>query len=126
METMVQSLPPELERECFEQEIARLETDLEAMKSRANAWAQGRIDQFRGIPLPGDGTDACENMLFESSEFETLEQLATELDRRWLAAAERALGTNASTFAVLDIVELLREDGLLAVLRAKGYEIQEP
>jgi hypothetical protein len=126
METMVQSLSPELERQCFEQEIYNLETDLEATKSRANAWASGRIDQFRGIPLPGDANDACENMLFESSEFETLDQLTKELDRRWLEAAVRALDTNKSTFAMLNIVELMVEDGLLAELRARGYEVVEP
>jgi hypothetical protein len=126
METMVQSLSPDLERQCFEQEIYNLETDLEAMKSRANAWAQGRIDQFRGIPLPGDANDVCENMLFESSEFETLDQLTRELNRRWLEAAVRALDTNKSTFAMLNIVELLVEDGLLAELKARGYEVQEP
>ena len=125
-EAFVASLSPEQERECFTQEIGRIETDLEDMKSRANAWAQGRIDQFRGIPLPGDVNDACEAMLFESSEFETLDQLVTELDRLWLEAAERALATNSSTFAVLDIVELLGEDGLLAELKARGYEVQEP
>ena len=126
METMVASLSPELERECFEQEIGRLESDLEDMKSRANAWAQGRIDQFRGIPLPGDVNDACEAMLFDSSEFETLDQLISELDRLWLEAAERALATNPSTFAILDIVELLGEDGLLADLEARGYEVIVP
>jgi hypothetical protein len=125
-EAFVASLSREQERECFTQEIVRIETDLEDMKSRANAWAEGRIDQFRGIPLPGDVNDACEAMLFDSSEFETLDQLITELDRRWLEAAERALATNASTFAILDIVELLREDGLLAELEARGYEVVAP
>jgi len=126
MERMVASLSSDLELKCFEQEIGRVETDLEEIKSRANAWAQGRIDQFRGIPLPGDVNDVCEDMLFESSEFETLDQLVTELDRLWLEAAERALATNSSTFAVLDIVELLGEDGLLADLKARGYEVVEP
>jgi len=125
-EAFVASLSPEQERECFTQEIARIETDLEDMKSRANAWAQGRIDQFRGIPLPGDINDVCEAMLLDSSEFETLDQLMSELDRLWLEAAERALATNTSTFAILDIVELLGEDGLLAELRARGYEIIAP
>ena len=125
-EAFVASLSPEQERECFTQEIGRIENDLEDMKNRANAWALGRIDQFRGIPLPGDINDACEAMLFDSSEFETLAQLMSELDRRWLEAAERALTTNASTFAILDIVELLSEDGLLAELEARGYEVEEP
>ena len=125
-EAFVASLSREQEIECFTQEISRIETDLEDMKNRANAWAQGRIDQFRGIPLPGDVNDACEAMLFDSSEFETLDQLITELDRRWLENAERALANNTSTFAMLDIVELLDQDGLLNELRARGYEIEEP
>jgi hypothetical protein len=125
-EAFVASLSPEQELECFTQAIGRLETDLEAMKSRANAWAKGRIDEFRGIPLPGDVNDACNVVLFESSEHETLEQIKAELDRLWIAAVERALGANKSTFAVLDITELLREDGLLAELEARGYEVREP
>jgi hypothetical protein len=125
-EALVASLSPEQELECFEQQITRMESELDAMKNRANAWAQGSIDDFRGIPLPGDDSDACLLLLNESSEFETIEQLREELDRRWLAAAERTLAVNASTLAILDIVELLREDGLLATLRARGYEVVEP
>jgi len=126
LETLVDSLSPEQERACFAAQLTRLETDLDAMKSRANAWAQGYVDEFRGIPLPGAEDDACVLLIYESSEFETLDALRGELERRWLAEAERALADNASTFAVLDIVELLRENGLLAQLRARGYEVREP
>jgi hypothetical protein len=125
-EALVASLSREQELRCFEEQIRRMESELGAMKSRANAWAQGSIDDFRGIPLPGDDDDACLLLLAESSEFETIEQLRDELDRRWLAAADRALATNTSTLAILEIVELLREDGLLAELRARGYEVFEP
>ena len=125
-EAFVASLSREQELECFAQSLGILENDLEAMKSRANAWARGRIDEFRGIPLPGDVNDACNIVVFESSEHETLDQLKTELDRRWIDAAERALAHNKSTFAVLEITELLREDGLLADLEARGYEVREP
>jgi hypothetical protein len=44
----------------------------------------------------------------------------------WLAAAETALGTNKSTFAMLSMSELLNPDGLVASLRAKGYQVDEP
>lgn len=125
-ETLVASLSRDQELECFEEQIRRMESELDAMKSRANAWAQGYIEEFRGIPLPGDDNDACLLMLAESSEFETIEQLRDELDRRWLAAADRALAANASTLAILDIVDLLREDGLVGELRARGYEVFEP
>jgi len=125
-ETLIASLSRDQELECFEEQIRRVESELDAIKSRANAWAQGYIDQFRGIPLPGDDNDACLLMLAASSEFETIEQLRDELDRRWLAAADRALGSNASTLAILDIVDLLRPDGLLTELTARGYEVIEP
>jgi len=42
----------------------------------------------------------------------------------WLAAAERALQTNPVTFASLPIRELVRPDGLLEMLRAKGYGVR--
>jgi uncharacterized protein YbaP (TraB family) len=126
IETLVASLPQEQELECFEEQIRRVESELDAMKSRANAWAQGYVDEFRGISLPGDDQDACVLLLYQSSEFETLEQVRNDLNRRWLAAAEQALAANTSTFAILDIVDLLREDGLLAQLEARGYEIREP
>jgi hypothetical protein len=125
-EAMMASLSREQELQCFAQELSRVESELDEMKARANAWAQGYIDDFRDIPLPGDDNDACVLLLFESSEFETLEQLRTELDALWLAAAERALDSNRSTFAILDIVELLRPDGPVAELKARGYEVREP
>ncbi|MEO0424521.1 MAG: TraB/GumN family protein [Pseudomonadota bacterium] len=123
---LFESLSQEQELACFEAQLQRMESDLEAMKSRANAWAQGYVDEFRNIPLPGDEADACLRLLRESSELGTIEEVRAELETRWLTAAEQALADNASTFAILDIIELLREDGLLARLKARGYEVWEP
>lgn len=125
-ERLVASLSREQELACFAEQIRRMENELDAMKSRANAWAQGYVDEFRGIPLPGGDDDDCLLLLDESSEFETIEQLRQDLNQRWLAAAERALTTNATSFAILDIVELLRENGLLAELSARGFEVRAP
>ena len=125
-ETLINSLSREQELECFAEQLRRMESELGAMKSRANAWALGSVDDFRGIPLPGDDDDACLLLLIESSEFDTIEQIRADLDFRWLAAADQALASNTSTFAFLDIVELLREDGLLAQLKSRGYEVFEP
>lgn len=125
-ENLVDSLSREQELKCFAEQLRRMETELDAMKSRANAWARGYVNEFRGIPLPGDDDDVCLLLLVESSELETIEQIRNDLNTRWLAAAEQALVTNSSTFAILDIVELLRENGLLAQLEARGYEVWEP
>ncbi len=125
-ERLMDSLSAEQELECFTEQLRRMESDLDAMKSRANAWAQGYVDEFRDIPLPGSEDDVCLLLLRESSELGTIEEVRSELDSRWLAAAEQALATNESTFAILDMVELTREDGLLQELEARGYEIWEP
>jgi len=44
----------------------------------------------------------------------------------WLAEAERALASNASTVAVLPMRDILRPDGYLAGLQARGYVVEEP
>jgi hypothetical protein len=55
-----------------------------------------------------------------------LRQMLEDSSNQWLAAAENALAVNQSTFATLDIRDLVGADGLLAQLRARGYEIREP
>jgi hypothetical protein len=44
----------------------------------------------------------------------------------WLEAVEAALAANASTVAVLSIDQILRPDGFVAQLRARGYVVEDP
>jgi hypothetical protein len=55
-----------------------------------------------------------------------LDDVAASLARVWLEAAEKALAANRSTLALLPIDELLRDNGKLAKLREKGYQVQDP
>ena len=52
--------------------------------------------------------------------------MAESVDQPRLDAAEGALATNLSTFAILPINEMVAEDGLLSRLEMMGYEIREP
>lgn len=129
MEAVYASFPPELEQACLEQQVRHAEEDLDEMKSRANTWAQGYIDEFRYVPLwEFNESNACAG-LFEgnsSPEQEILAGRITRMNQMWLDAAERALAANASTFAVLPINELVAEDGLLSRLKERGYAVREP
>jgi len=125
-EAMAQSLSREQELACFEGQLGRAERDIEDMKFRANAWAQGYIDEFRMIPLAGDDDDACRNLILGSSELAAYLEMQNRLADLWLANAERALRENDVSFAILRINELILPNGLLARLRAKGYEVREP
>jgi hypothetical protein len=125
-EAMMASLPVGQELVCFEARLRRLERELGDLQGRANAWAQGYVDEFRGLPLPGSSDDSCAALVFTSSEAVTVLDLLAQLQARWLDAAEQALARNQTTFAVLDIGQLLQEDGLLAQLQARGYAIKAP
>lgn len=125
-EDLTASLDPTLELECFESQLRRMEDDTDAMRSRANAWARGYIDEFRGIPLPGAQEDSCLALIVQSSERDLIVDSTVQLRSLWLENADRVLQTNRTTFAILPIADLLRNEGPIATLKAKGYEVREP
>jgi len=125
LEALMNSLPPDKEQGCFELELRRAEIDLDAIKRRANEWANGRIGAFRAVQLQ-TGDNPCQAMFAGSSEGEALEQLSRESQEKWLAGAEEGLTHHRTSFAVLDINDLLNDDGLLAKLAAKGYSVRAP
>ncbi|MEP6939765.1 MAG: TraB/GumN family protein [Rudaea sp.] len=111
---------------CLERTMARLENDLGAMRARANAWAIGDLDALKNLPYP-DQRAACIAAVSSNPRLaEQLKQARQRVDGEWIAAADVALARNASTLAVLPIAELLRPEGRLAQLRAKGYAIEDP
>jgi uncharacterized protein YbaP (TraB family) len=106
--------------------MKNLEGDLRAARVRANAWAMGDIEALRAQAT----ADTNVARLYASSwpyltESE-LAELTAETDAKWLEAVERALRHNHTTVASLPIFMLLRDDGLLAALRTRGFEIIEP
>lgn len=113
--------------ECFRQTLARVETDLGAMRERANAWATGDVDALRALPFT-DQAQACADAILSASVAQNrgLDDLRERLRDAWLSAAEAALAKNASTFAVLPMAEILKPDGYIATLQARGYEVEEP
>lgn len=113
---------PEAELSCFASIMTSIETDLEGMKERANAWAIGDVDALQRFDYP-DSQGNCLAMLFSVSG---LADIRDELYTMWLAEAERALATYDTSFSVLPMRELVASDGLLAQLAARGYTVTPP
>jgi hypothetical protein len=113
--------------ECFSKTLERLETDLEAMRSRANAWAVGDLDALRKLPPP-DQRAACWNAIMNSQVVQQrgYQDMPERVARAWMQSAEAALANNRSTFAMLSIGEMLRPDGYIARFQAKGYVVDAP
>jgi len=113
--------------ECLTLTLARIEGDLDRMAERANAWSIGDIDGLRDLPAENQFT-ACSAAFTGAALARRLGigDIPQQLRARWIAAAERALASNRSTLAILPMSQLLRDDGYLTDLRAKGYEVASP
>jgi hypothetical protein len=116
----------QLDIDCLATTVSRLETDLGAMRARANAWAIGDLEKLKSLPYP-DQRSVCLNALAANANLrEKLADARQRIQNEWLQAAEAALWNNDSTFAMLPITDLIRPDGRLALMRAQGYVIEEP
>lgn len=112
---------------CFAKTIERIETDLDSMRLRANAWSVGNITAMRKLPFV-DQIGTCietvlNHQLVKERGFDALPQQRADA---WVAAAEAAMAKNRSTFAILSVDEIMKADGYVAQLRAKGYAVEEP
>ena len=113
---------------CFTQTIDRFEKDLDTMRRRANAWAMGDLAMMRQLDFP-DEKIACNAAVVESKWMNNVKggaDMRQRVKASWLAAAEKSLATNRSTLAVLSMSELTSPDGMLAGLRANGYQVDAP
>jgi hypothetical protein len=113
---------------CFVKTLDRFERDIDAIRTRANAWANGNIAEIRNIDY-AEREDACNHAMFSGSFARNNAQLQGLLERRqggWLKAAETALDKNKATFAMLPMSEVIGPKSFLAVLQEKGYTVESP
>lgn len=112
---------------CFDNTMTRIETDLDAMRLRANAWATGDMAALQSLPPPYQW-EACSSAISEAGIGKRLGfgDAQGKLEAKWLAAAEAALAKNDVTFALLGLNDMLGPDGYLAKLQARGYTVLAP
>ncbi|MDB5747894.1 MAG: hypothetical protein JWP72_2742 [Massilia sp.] len=113
---------------CLMKTIESLDTDVDVMRAHANAWAVGDLDEIRKLNFD-DRANACIHALSTGSLGKNQPELKTARETalaRWVEAAEKALATNASTFTVVPIKEILNPRGVIATLQGKGYTVEPP
>jgi hypothetical protein len=113
--------------ECFSRTLQRLESDLDLMRERANAWAAGDVARLRQL-APIERASACIGVVLESSFVQQrgFGDVLARARNAWVAAAEQSLANNQSTVAVLSVDEILKPDGYVAQLRKRGYVVTDP
>lgn len=110
--------------DCFDKTLSRIETDLDVMRERANAWAVGDIEALRALPYESQYT-VCMRAVTATGLARKLgiDDIDVQLAQAWVAAADKALAAHPTSFATLPM-ELA--EPYLARLRAKGYTVEAP
>jgi len=113
--------------DCFRTTLDRIDTDLEAMRERANAWSTADLETLRSLPYT-DQLTACKEAVANSelARSRGVSDIEQRIRTAWLEAADRSLTNNAVTLSLLPIQELLKSDGYLAALRARGIVVEAP
>lgn len=115
------------DQECFRRTLDRIERDLAAMRTRANAWASGDMVTLSELPS-GSQFSVC-SQAFSSSGVarrQGITNLPQRIEALWLAEVDKALANNASTFAVMPISTLMQDGGAIDKLLARGYRVEAP
>ena len=115
------------DRECFEGTMARIETDLDNMRARANAWAVGDIEGLAALPHENHYS-ACQQALTGSvlAQRLGLDDLPERAQQAWLENVEEAIEQHQVSFTMLSMHQLLGEGGMLERLAARGYTVESP
>ncbi len=115
------------DRECFGRTLDTVERDMGRITERANAWATGDIDLLRSLPM-NDQREACLSAVTEAGFARQLgfSDVKQKAEAMWISEAEKALATNTQTFAMLPMEDVLSPKGLIARLKAKGYQVEAP
>lgn len=114
--------------DCFAKTLDRIEHGLGAMRELADAWSVGDLPAMRALAGASAQYEACAGALDGAAVARELglDNLRARKQAAWLAEVERALSDNRVTLALLPVGDLLEPRGPLAVLRTRGYLIEDP
>lgn len=118
----VGKIPREAELACVRSSLARMETDLDAARRKAEAWATGDVDALRSSSS-NEQREACWSALQQSP---TISAIRQQFEDGWFKLAVNAVETHDVSLAVVPINELFGRNGVIARMKARGYVVDDP
>lgn len=115
-------IPREAELTCMRSTLARMESDLEAARRKAEAWSVGDIDALRS----GTATEQRETCWSALQQSPKLAAIRQQFEEGWFRLAVDAVEKHDVALAVVPINELFGRNGVLARMKARGYVVDEP
>lgn len=112
---------------CLAQTLDWIDQDLPNVKQRAAAWAVGDIAQLRELRQVDSQATCIAAMLERSTTVSAaMAGLYAQAARDMMSDIAAMLRDHETSFAMMNIDELLRDDGLVQRLLAAGYTVEEP
>ena len=113
--------------DCFRQTLDRIDGDLNTMRLRAIAWANGDVTKIKELKFPSQNK-SCTSAILDNSIAKDMdmENIRQRLRNVWLDSAKKALLEHQSTFALLPMSTLLADNSVLLELEEAGYTIYSP
>jgi hypothetical protein len=116
--------------ECFATTLDLTEalSDRATENTRASAWATGDLATLTSLPPLPSPTLPCVMAVMSSQVAREVipSDIREQLVDIWTGAVEKSIAANQTTFAIVPLVKLMRDDGYLARLRARGFVVDAP
>ena len=115
---------------CLDASIALTEalSDRATVEARARAWATADLAGLVALPpLPNVGIPCIAAVMSSTMAKEIIPaDIREQVYQLWISEAERALAANQTTVAIVPLDKLLKGEGYLERLEAKGYRVVSP
>ena len=113
--------------DCLSRTIDIVESRIDNLRLRANAWAIGDVDALASVPAT-DHYKVCQDALMRTAVAEQrgIDELPVRARKAWLDAVDRALTRHAVSFTSVGVVTLTEPGGVLDHLRTLGVEVNAP
>ena len=118
----VAKIPREAELACMKSTLDRLEFDLALARERAEDWSLGDVAGLRSSNALAQ-QETCWSALMQSPR---VADIRRQFDEQWLQLVYHSLENHSISLAVVPITELFKKNGVLDLLRARGYLVEEP
>jgi uncharacterized protein YbaP (TraB family) len=124
----VAKIPRDKEVACLVLTLDYIDRELPNIKRRAAAWAVGDIETLRKLPPAVDRTDCFRSLLdaLQPQLQEKVTEVRTEIDTDRTGIFSWMVLARETSFTVMPIERLLRENDLIARWRAAGFTVEEP
>jgi uncharacterized protein len=107
-------MSPGLQEAMLKSVIADLDTEIANVKTIAQAWARGETATLERLLL---------GALLESPEL--YERLLVERNKNWVAPVEKCVQEKTACFVVVGAAHLVGPRSLVAMLKQKGYSVEQ-